>query len=121
MAKCLAKSFTQECKTHLPPTKYQNIQPVFQPVFVFFDFVVMLVSAKISGKIFDTRVQKHISKAKGIIPKQKKLKNNLYMCSNGGCSMERESNHYGWFQKIDPIMFKEKKNGVESIFWGVFN
>jgi hypothetical protein len=61
------------CKTHLPPTKYQNIQPVFQPVFVFFDFVVMLVSAKISGKIFDTRVQKHISKAKGIIPKQKKL------------------------------------------------
>jgi hypothetical protein len=43
------------------------------------------------------------------------------MCSNGGCSMERESNHYGWFQKIDPIMFKEKKNGVESIFWGVFN
>lgn len=72
MAKCLAKSFTQECKTHLPPTKYQNIRPVFQPVLVLLDFVVMLVSGKVSGKNFVHKSAKHISEAKAINPKQKK-------------------------------------------------
>ncbi len=108
MAKCLAKSSTQECKTHLPPTNTKTFDLFFNLFLVLLDFVVMLVSGKISGKIFYTSA-KHISKAKAIIPKQKKLKNNLYMCSNGGCLMERESNHHGWFQKIDPIMFEGKK------------
>jgi hypothetical protein len=74
VAKCLAKSFTQECKTHLPPTKYQNIRPVFQPVLVLLDFVVMLVSGKISGKIFYTRVQNTFPKQKQLIPSKKHFK-----------------------------------------------
>lgn len=30
--------------------------------------------------------------------------------------MERESNHHGWFQMIDPIMFKEKEKELSPSF-----
>lgn len=78
------------------------------------DFVVMLVSGKISGKTFYTRVQNTFPKQKQLIPSEKKLNSNLHMCSNGGCSMERESNHLGGFQMIDPI--KETKKELSPSF-----